>query len=177
MSRGRSVEDNRSVLFTKAKLHESMSDIDAAVGQYVAAQGLSRNDAQPLYLAADTLIRSGRLDEARDLLKEAQELEKSAKILRKDTAQRVYTGLAHIYEAGKKYDEALDVYAEATTSMPGRVLFRINAAEILLRLKRYDEVTQLLADIRGQNYVDMDQYAYELQQLSTKLSRLEQKRY
>ena len=89
-------------------------------------------------------------------------------------AQRIYTGLAIIYEAGKKYDEALDVYAEATTSMPGRVLFRINAAEILLRLQRYDEVTQLLADIRGQNYVDMDQYAYELQQLSTMLSRLEQ---
>jgi len=173
MSRGRTVDDNRSILFTKAKLLESMSDIDAAVEQYVAAQALSKNDALPLYLAADTLIRSGRLTEARDLLKEAHELEKSAKILRKDTAQRVYTGLAQLYEAGKKYDEALDVYAEATTSMPGRVLFRINAAEILLRLQRYDEVTQLLADVRGQNFVDMDQYAYELQQISTKLSRLE----
>ena len=177
MSRGRTVDDNKSVFFTKAKLLESMNDIDAAVEQYVSAQDLSKNDALPLYLAADTLIRSGRLTEARILLKEAHELEESARIRRKDTAERVYIGLAHIYEAGKKYDEALDVYAEATTSMPGRVLFRINAAEILLRLKRYDEVTQLLADIRGQNYVDMDQYAYELQQLSTKLSRLEQKRY
>jgi len=102
-------------------------------------------------------------------------LEKSAKIRRKDIAQRIYTGLAHIYEAGKKYDEALDVYAEAATSMPGRVLFRINAAEILLRLKRYDEVTQLLADIRGQNFVDMDQHAYALQQISTALSRLEKR--
>ena len=173
MSRGRTVDDNRSILFTKAKLLESMSDIDAAVEQYVAAQALSKNDALPLYLAADTLIRSGRLTEARDLLKEAHELEKSAKILRKDTAQRVYTGLAQLYEAGEKYDEALDVYAEAATSMPGRVLFRINAAEILLRLQRYDEVTQLLADVRGQNFVDMDQYAYALQQISTKLSRLE----
>jgi len=173
MSRGRTVDDNRSILFTKAKLLESMSDIDAAVEQYVAAQALSKNDALPLYLAADTLIRSGRLTEARDLLKEAHELEKSAKILRKDTAQRVYTGLAQLYEAGEKYDEALDVYAEAATSMPGRVLFRINAAEILLRLQRYDEVTRLLADVRGQNFVDMDQYAYALQQISTKLSRLE----
>jgi len=158
----------------KAKLLESMNDIDAAVEQYVAAQGLSKNDALPLYLAADTLIRSGRLTEARDLLKEAHELEKSARIRRKDTAQLVYTGLAKIYEAGKKYDEALDVYTEATTSMPGRVLFRINAAEILLRLERYDEVTQLLAEIRGQNYVDMDQYAYALQHISTKLSQFEQ---
>ena len=174
MLRGRSVDDNKAVLFTKAKLLQSMGNIDAALEQYVAAQGLSKNDALPLYLAADTLIRSGRLTEARELLKEAHELEKSAKIRRKDMAQRIYTGLAIIYEAGKKYDEALDVYAEATTSMPGRVLFRINAAEILLRLQRYDEVTQLLADIRGQNYVDMDQYAYELQQLSTMLSRLEQ---
>jgi tetratricopeptide (TPR) repeat protein len=173
MSRSRSAGDTQSVLFTKAKLLESMSEIDAAVEQYVAAQGLSKNDALPLYLAADTLIRSGRLDEARDLLKEAYELEKSAKIQRKDAAQRVYTGLAQIYEAGKQYDEALDVYAEATTSMPGRVLFRINTAEILLRLQRYDEVTQLLANINGQNFVDMDQYANALQQISTKLSRLE----
>jgi tetratricopeptide (TPR) repeat protein len=161
-------------LFTKAKLLESMSDIDAAVEQYVVAQGLSKNDALPSYLAADTLARSGRLTEARDLLKAAHELEKSTRIQRKDTAQRIYTGLAQIYEAGEKYDEALDVYAEATTSMPGRVLFRINAAEILLRLQRYDEVSQMLADVRGQNFVDMDQYAYALQQISTKLSRLEQ---
>lgn len=174
MSRGRSVDDNRAVLFTKAKLLQSMSDIDAAVEQYVAAQGLSKNDALPLYLAADTFIRSGRLTEARDLLREAHELEKNANIQRKDLAQRVYTGLAQIYEAGKKYDEALDVYAEATASMPGRVLFRVNAAEILLRLQRYDEVTQLLADTRGQDYVDMDQNAYALQRISTKLSRLEQ---
>jgi hypothetical protein len=61
--------------------------------------------------------------------------------------------------------------------MPGRTLFRVNAAEILLRLQRYDEVAQLLADIRGQDFVDMDQYAYALQQISTTLSRLEQKRY
>ena len=176
-SRGRTVDDNKSVLFTKAKLLESMSDIDAATEQYVAAQGLSENDALPLYLAADTLIRSGRLTEARELLKEAHELEKSARIQRKETAQSIYTGLAHIYVAGEKHDEALDVYAEATASMPGRVLFRVNAAEILLRLQRYDEVTQLLADIRGQNYVDMDQYEYALQHISTKLSRLEQLRY
>ena len=94
--------------------------------------------------------------------------------MRKDTAQHIYTGLARIYEKSKKHDEALDVYAEAMTSMPGRVLFRVNAAEILLRLQRYDEVTQLLADTRGQDYVDSDQYAYALQQISTKLSRLEQ---
>ncbi|MDX2413182.1 MAG: tetratricopeptide repeat protein, partial [Woeseiaceae bacterium] len=174
MSRSRSVADKKFLLFTKAKLLESMSDIDAAVEQFVAAQDLSKNDALPSYLAADTLARSGRLTEARDLLKEAYELEKSTRIQRKDTAQRVYAGLAQIYEAGEKYDEALDVYAEATTSMPGRVLFRINAAEILLRLQRYDEVSQMLADIRGQNFVDMDQYAYALQQISAKLSRLEQ---
>ena len=174
MSHGRTVADRKSVLFTKAKLLESMNDIDTAIEQYVAAQDLSKNDALPLYLAADTLIRSGRLTEARDLLREAHELEKSANIQRKDVAQRVYTGLAHIYEAGKNYDEALDVYAEATTSMPGRVLFRVNAAEILLRLQRYDEVTQLLADTRGQDYVDMDQNTYALQRISTKLSRLEQ---
>jgi len=177
MSRSRSAADKKSILFTKARLLESMSDIDAAVEQYVTAQELSKNDVLPFYLAADTLIRSGRLAEARDRLKEAHELEKSARIQRKDAAQRIYTGLAQLYEAGKKYDEALDVYAEATTSMPGRVLFRINAAEILLRLKRYDEVTQLLADIRGQDFVDMDQYAYALQQISTKLSRLEKLRY
>jgi tetratricopeptide (TPR) repeat protein len=177
MSRGRSVEDTKSVLFTKAKLLESMNDIDAAIEQYVAAQTLSKNDALPMYLAADTLIRFGRLAEARGLLTEAHELERSAKIQRKDTAQRIYTGLAHIYEAGEKYDDALAVYAEATTSMPGRVLFRINAAETLLRLQRYDEVAQLLADIRGQDFVDMDEQAYALQQISTTLSRLEQKRY
>ncbi len=173
-SRGRTVDDNRSILFTKAKLLESMSDIDAAVGQYVAAQGLSKNDALPLYLAADTLIRFGRLTEARDLLLEAHELEKSAGIQRKGTAQRIYTGLANIYEAEKKYEEALDVYAEAMTSLPGRVQFRVNAAEILLRLQRYDEVTQLLADTRGHDYVDMDQNAYALQRISTKLSQPEQ---
>ena len=173
-SRGRTVDDNKSVFFTKAKLLESMSDIDAAIEQYVAAQGLSNNDTLPLYLAADTLIRSGRLTEARDLLKEAHELEKNAKIKRKDTAQHIYIGLAHVYEADGKYDEALDVYAEATKSMPGRMLFHINAAEILLRLQRYDEVAQLLADIRGRDYVDMDQNAYALQRISTKLSQLEQ---
>jgi len=149
-----------------------MGDIDMAIEQYVAAQGLSNNDVLPSYLAADTLIRSGRLAEARVLLKEAQAVEKSAKIRRKETAQIIYTGLARIYEAGEKYDEALAVYAEATASMPERVLFRVNAAEILLRLQRYDEVSRLLSDIRGKDFVDIDQHAYALQHLSTKLSRI-----
>ena len=172
MSRGRSIEDNKAVLFTKAKLLESMSDIDAAIEQYAAAQGLSNNDVLPSYLAADTLIRFGRLTEARVLLRAAHELEKSAKIRRKGTAQRIYTGLARIYEAGEKYDEALDVYAEAAALMPERILFRVNAAEILLRLQRYDEVARLLADIRGKYFVDMDQYEYALQHISTKLSQM-----
>jgi predicted Zn-dependent protease len=127
-----------------------------------------------LYLAADTLIRFGRLTEARELLREAHELEKTAGIVRKSTAQSVYTGIAHIYEADKKYDEALEVYSEAMTSMPGRVLFRVNTAEILLLLQRYDEVTELLADTRGQDFIDMDENAYALQQISTKLSRVDQ---
>lgn len=173
-SRGRTEDDNKSVMFTKAKLHESMGDIDAAIEQYFVAQDLSNSDALPLYLATDTLIRAGRLTEARDLLKEVRELEKSARILRKDTAQRIYTGLAHIYEAGKNYDEALEVYGEAMTSMPERVLFRVNAAEILLRLQRYDEVDQLLENVSNQSFVDIDENAYALQQVAATLSRLKQ---
>ena len=170
-SRARTATDRVAVLYSKATLLESMNDIDAAVEQYLEAQQLSSVDAKALYLAAALLIRSGRPDAAREIANSAYELEKTTRIQRKDDAQQVYLSLAQAYEERQQYDDALAVYAEAASSIPGRSLFDLKTAELLLRLRRHDEVKQVLADIRARNLDDLDQHEYSLQQIATSLKR------
>jgi tetratricopeptide (TPR) repeat protein len=147
-----------------------MNDVDAAVEQYAAAQELSYRDAIATYLAADTLARFGRLDEARGMLGKAYELEKSTRIQSENAAKEIYSGVARLYEQTQQYDSALATYAEATRSMPRRVVFHVRRAELLLRLERYDEVRTTIGGIRGGEFVDMDEYEYSLQRLAAKLA-------
>jgi tetratricopeptide (TPR) repeat protein len=169
-SPARSATDEAAVLYAKAALLESMNDIDAAVDQYLKVQQLSSIDAKALYLAAATLIRSGRADAARKIASRAYALEKTTRAQSGETAEQVYLALGRAYEEQQQFDNALEVYDEAASSIPGRSLFYLKTAELLLRLRRYDEVEQVLADMRGRQLVDLDQYDYALQRLVTRLN-------
>ena len=169
-SPARSATDGAAVLYAKAALLESMNDIDAAVDQYLKVQQLSSIDAKALYLAAATLIRSGRPDAARKIASRAYALEKTTRAQSGETAEQVYLALGRAYEERQQFDNALEVYGEAASSIPARSLFYLKTAELLLRLRRYDEVEQVLADMRGRQLVDLDQYEYAMQRLATRLN-------
>ncbi len=172
-SRARTPTDMMSVMFTKAKLLESMGDIDSAVDHYLAAQDLSEGDALSLYLAADMLIRSGRTAEGRNMLTRAYEMEKNTRIQREEIALPIYAGLGMAYEEAGQYDEALMLYAEAVASMPSRSLFYVKTAELLLRLKRYDQLQDTIDDIRRRNLADLGQHDYSLRRIETMLAGLD----
>jgi len=171
-SRMRSDIDKRSVLFTKAGLLESMGRIDAAVEEYVVAQKSLSDDAMPLYLAARTLISNDRPDEARIMLTSASELEKNTRIQRRDMAQSNYLSLGQSYAAQDQFETALSVYAEATVAMPRQSLFYAESAKLLLQLGRYDEVRELLTDIRTLELADIDQFERAFSRIETALEQL-----
>ena len=173
-SRSRSAVYVIPVLFAKAKLLESMGDIEAAVVQYFAAQELSSTDALPLFLAAATLIRAGQLDSARSMLARAQEFEKEIRMQRTPLSEQIYLGLGAAYENARRPEDALAVYAEATESMPKRSVFYLKSARLLLELQRYEEAEVMLNDIRNGDLVDLDEYQYAMERIATELSRRSQ---
>lgn len=170
-SRTRSIVDKQSVMRTKARLLESINEIDAAVEVLLAAHQLSGNDALLLYLAAHTLIRSSRPDEARAMLTRAYELEKKTRIQRKDMAQAVYLGVGRTYISQGQFERALAVYTEAISAMPRQSLFYVESAELSLRMRQYDDVEKLLTEIRGLELADISQYEYSIRRIARMLEQ------
>lgn len=170
-SRTRSITDKQSVLFTKARLLESMNDIDAAVDQYVLANDLSTEDAMPLYLAADMLLRHARADDTRTMLTRAYEQEVRTRMQRKETAQKIYSGLGEHYETDGHFEDALRVYSEATSSMPRRAQFYIDAAELLVQLERFAEAEETLTKARSSKLRDLHESGPEFERIETMLER------
>ena len=156
---------------TKARLLESINENDAAVEVLLAAHQLSGNDALLLYLAAHTLIRSSRPDEARAMLTRAYELEKKTRIQRKDMAQAVYLGVGRTYISQGQFEKALAVYTEAISAMPRQSLFYVELAELLLRMRQYDDVEKLLTEIRGLELADISQYEYSIRRIARMLAQ------
>ncbi len=170
-SRTRSVIDKQSVMFTKARLLESNEQVDAAVEIFLAAQELSDSDALPLYLAARTLVNSGRPDEAQAMLMRASEMEKNTRIRRLDIAQATFLAVGKNYALQGQLQKALAVYTDAISTMPRQSMFYIEKAELLLRMHQYDDVGKLLANIRELELVDVDQYQYSLLQIEARLQQ------
>ena len=165
-SRARSDADVKSVLLTKARLMESMNDVDATVDAYLAAQQLSQHDALPLYSAAGALVRLGRPELARDMLSEAYELERTTRIQRTEMAQIAYSELGELYEQQERFEDALAVYTEAATCIPKRSRAYLKAAILLLRMQRYDEVQGMIEDIERHKPIDLDEYEYSLRSIA-----------
>ena len=170
-SRTRSVIDKQSVMFTKARLLESTEQIDAAVDILLAAQELSDSDALPLYLAARTLVNSGRPDEAQAMLMRASEMEKNTRIRRLDIAQATFLAVGKNYASHGRLQETLAVYTDAISAMPRQSLFYVEKAELLLRMQQYDDVGKLLANIRELKLADIDQYDYSLLRIEARLQQ------
>ena len=147
-SRDRSPMDRRSILFLKAELLERLGDAEAAVLTFRQAQQLSGIDALPGYYAADLLARHGRLEEARAKLQEARAIESTSRIEREDLAEKIYSGIAELYRTRQQYAEALAVYEEAASHMPGQAEFPLLSAELLLHVGKYGRAAEKLAEIQ-----------------------------
>ena len=167
----RSPSDKRDLLFSKAELLESISDVDAAVDTYVQAQDLVNTDALPLYRAADMLARHARPDEARSMLRRALELEQTTRVRHEEVARTIYAGLADFYVANHRPEEALTVYGEAIQAMPDRSRFYVDSAELMLRMGRRTEAQTTLAEMDGREPVDADQFEYEVARIREKLAQ------
>lgn len=157
--RTRAVQDRRAILFAKADLLDSMNRVVDAVNSYLEAQDLSQVYAVPLYRAADVLARRGLLDDAREMLHRAAEVEQQSRIVRKDLAETVYLGIAELYAAQSETDEALEVYAEASQSMPRNPAVPLAEAELLVAVQREEEAGKALArarDLAGSGNGDLD---------------------
>jgi tetratricopeptide (TPR) repeat protein len=144
----RSTHDRREILYAKADLLDSMNRVGDAVDSYLEAQVLSHEHAVPIYRAADVLARRGLLDHAREMLQRAVEIEQQSRIVRKDLAETIYFGIAELYAAQGKADDALEVYAEASHSMPRNPAVPLAAAELLVSVQREEEAGKALAKAR-----------------------------
>jgi tetratricopeptide (TPR) repeat protein len=141
-------EDRRALYFAKANLLVSMQRLDDAVAAYLSAQAISDVYAVPLYLAADKLALAGRVEDARELLREAAAVEETSRIVRKDLAERIYAGIADVYTLAGDDEKAEELYREAMQSMPENPRFHVALAELLLGLERYGESRELLSRLR-----------------------------
>jgi tetratricopeptide (TPR) repeat protein len=169
-SPARSPIDRRTLLFAKADLQSSISEVDAAVDTYLEAQDLSDVYAVPLYRAADTLARHSRPDDARAMLRRAVRMERTTRIRRKDLAETIYSGLGKFYLAHDKPEAALSVYAEAIQAMPDRSRFYVDSAELMLRMGRRSEAQSLLGEMNGRKMLDADQYASAIARIRKELA-------
>ena len=141
----RAVQDRRALLFAKADLLDSIDRVVDAVNTYLEAQDLSNVYAVPLYRAADVLARRGMLDDAREILHRATEVELQSRIVRKDFAETIYLGIAELYSAQGNIDDALEVYAEASHSIPRNPAVYLATAELLMSVHREEEAGIALA--------------------------------
>ncbi len=133
------------MLFSKAKLLDSIGAVDESVAAYLEAQALSAASAVPTYRAADVLARNGRPADARAMLGQAMELELNTRIVRYDLAETIFLGVANYYASKEELQEALATIDAAIFSMPARVRLYLGAAKILIRQKRYSDAEDMLA--------------------------------
>jgi tetratricopeptide (TPR) repeat protein len=164
--RTRAVQDRRAILLAKADLLDSMNRVVDSVSTYLEAQELSQVYALPLYRAADVLAKRGMLDDAREMLQRAAEVEQHSQIVRKDLAEIIFFGIAESYAAQGKTDDALDVYAEASRSMPRNPGVPLAAAELLVSVQRMEDAGDALAKIRGLVDPDNSDLDFRIQKIA-----------
>jgi tetratricopeptide (TPR) repeat protein len=82
------------------------------------------------------------------MLRRTTEVEQQSRIVRKDLAEIIFFGIAESYAAQGKTDDALEVYAEASRSMPRNPNVPLAAAELLVSIQRAEEAGDALAEAR-----------------------------
>ncbi len=170
-NRMRSAVDRQSLLISKAELLDAMGQVDRAVTTYLGAQETSGLSAVPLYRAADMLSRHGRLDEARTMLRDSAAVEASARVVRTDLAAHVYAGIADRYVARHEFGEALATYDEARSAMPDAAGIVLSQCELLVKVGRFADAAQGLADLRRSGAADASEYRQRVQRLEARLKR------
>ena len=168
-SRARSAAETISLLMTKAAILEAAGDYEAAVEALLAAHELSTDDAVSLYQAADTLINSGRPDQARTILTRAFELEKTTRIQRREMAKILYIRVANAYSNRSQLEEALAVYFEATSAIPGDAALHVGAADLMLRMGRFSAAERLLHSLPEMELENMHDHLYSVRQIEKSL--------
>ena len=165
----RTIIHKQTVLTAKARILESVHEIDAALGALHAAYELQPDNAMPLYFSAHTLSVAGRLDEATTYLTTAYEIEKTSNLQHKDIAKIIYRNVANMYLAQNRVKDALAVCAQGVLSMPGEVPFSLQKIELLIQLGNYEDAQQTLVDIRTRDTNDIAEYEFIIRRLEKTL--------
>jgi len=147
----RSIIHQQRLLTVKARLLETMNEVDAALEALQASYELQSENAMPLYFSAHTLSVAGRLDEAVQYLTRAYEVEKTSLIQHKGIARTVYTNIGSMYVAKNRIEQALAIYAEGVLSIPDEPRFYLQKAKLLIQLGRVDDAQRTLISIRSLN--------------------------
>ena len=141
----RSVNDQRQLLLSKARLVEAAGDVDGAVAVLEDAQALNPQDALPAYMTADMLVRGGRYPAAFDALAHADAIAATADVTRNQLAASIYTGFGALLEAGNATEQAARLYRQAVDRFPKRDEFYLKAIDTLLAAGRTDDARALIA--------------------------------
>jgi len=135
--------DNLALTMLKARLHALQGDVDqgrAVIEQRLATLSQETADASPFLALGEYLLEFNRPEEARQVLEQARSRQ-SAERMEADRR------LGDFYFDQGRYAEAVEPYRNvvaAGADSPRREV-ALRLAETLLRLGRYDEAEQLLA--------------------------------
>ena len=168
-SRARSPNDARSLMLSAARYLESRGDTEGAIDALEKATAIADDDALPVYLAAGVFARAGSLDDARDKLTQAFQMEKHTRIQRKSVAGTLYADVATGYWLRGDPDLALAVYRQAIESMPRYAASYVALAEMALAADRPAEASEALALLDRREVVDIAQYEYRLARVTAAL--------
>lgn len=157
--------DKKSLYTSKARMLESQGDVSAAVSAYRSAHDMQPDNALSLYLAANALSTSGRLDEAATLLSSAFAVEEAGGFQNKRVARTMYLNLGALYAAENQFERALAVYSEGIASVPAATLIHLKKAEMLIRLGRYEEARRVLANPRMLEAAETGEHMRSIQKL------------
>ena len=169
--RSRTIIHKQTILTAKARILESVHEIDAALGALHAAYELQPDNAEPLYFSAHTLSVVGRLEEATTYLTTAYEIEKTSSLQHKEIAKIIYRNIGSMYLAQNKVEEALTIYEQGVLSMPGELHFPLQKTKLLIQLGNYEDAEQTLVDIRTQDRNDIVENEFIIRRLEKALEK------
>ena len=165
----RAFGDQQMLFFTRARILESMGEIDAALGALQTAHELQPGDAKPLYFSAHSLSIAGRLDEAAKFLTAAYEFEKTNRIQHKDIAATIYLNIGRMYLAQEQLEKSLTIFSEGSLSVPKDPRILMHKIELLIRLQRYASGQETLLELRTLDEIDRIEHQYTIRRLEAAL--------
>jgi tetratricopeptide (TPR) repeat protein len=129
-----------SVYSRAADTYVQINEFAEAIPLYLKSLDLNKASADDRYKLAQSLLKTGRRDDA------IRTLEETIKV--NPLRFEVYEFLAHLYEDSGNAERALSNYQQAVLLAPNQPENYLHAAEAQLQLKRYDDAIRTLEEAR-----------------------------